>query len=172
MNALRSVLIALLFCSTTAMAAPASEGSIKELLAIVEAQKLIDGMLDQIGSQVDSDMQRVLAGKAPTARQQRAIESKKSAMIALIQRELAWGKLEPMYVRMYQESLTEEEVAGALAFYKTPAGQALIHKLPVLMQKAMLDTRKMLTEIAPQLQKIQKTFVAEMSAAGKPLADE
>lgn len=172
MNALRSVLIALLFCSTTAMAAPASEGSIKELLAIVEAQKLIDGMLDQIGSQVDSDMQRVLAGKAPTARQRRAIESKKSAMIALIQRELAWGKLEPMYVRMYQESLTEEEVAGALAFYKTPAGQALIHKLPVLMQKAMLDTRKMLTEIAPQLQKIQKTFVAEMSAASKPLADE
>lgn len=154
------------------MAAPASEGSIKELLAIVEAQKLIDGMLDQIGSQVDSDMQRVLAGKAPTARQRRAIESKKSAMIALIQRELAWGKLEPMYVRMYQESLTEEEVAGALAFYKTPAGQALIHKLPVLMQKAMLDTRKMLTEIAPQLQKIQKTFVAEMSAASKPLADE
>lgn len=172
MNALGNVLIALLLCTTTAMAAPASEGSVKELLAVAQVQKLIDGMLDQITAQVDNDIQRVLAGRAPTVRQQKAIENKKSAMIALIQGELAWGKIEPMYVRLYQESLTEEEVAGALAFYRTPAGQALIHKMPVLMQKAMLDARRVVAEMTPQLQKIQKTFVAEMSAASKPLAND
>ncbi len=167
MNVFRNILIAFLFCSTTAMAAPSSEGSIKQLLAITHAQKLVDGMRGQFDSLMNNIIQQALKGKTPTAKQQQAIENMKNRMVALIQGELAWGKLEPLYLRLYQESFTEEEVAGMLSFYETPAGQAVIYKMPVLMQKTMVDMQKMIVEITPQMQTIQENFVAEISAANK-----
>jgi hypothetical protein len=80
---------------------------------------------------------------------------------------LTWKKLEPQYIRLYQESFTEEEVAGMLSFYRTPAGQAVIDKMPVLMQRTMVDVQKMIVGITPQMKKIQEDFVAEISAASK-----
>jgi len=149
------------------MAAPASESSIKQLLAVTQAQKLLDGMRVQFDSLMNNAVQQALKGKAPTPKQQQAIEDMKNRMVALMQGELAWEKLEPMYLRLYKESFTEEEVAGMLSFYKTPAGQAVIYKMPVLMQKTMLDIQKMISVVTPQMQKIQENFIAEMKAASK-----
>jgi hypothetical protein len=167
MNVFRNILIASLFCSSAAMAASASEDSIKQLLAVTQAQKLVDDMRVQIDSLMNNSIQQVLKGESPTAKQQLAINNMKNRMVALIQGELAWGKLEPLYLRLYQESFTEEEVAGMLSFYKTPAGQAVIAKLPVLMQRTMVDMQKMIVGITPQMLKIQENFVAEMSAASE-----
>ena len=88
-------------------------------------------------------------------------------MVSLMQGELAWEKLKPMYVRLYKESFSEEELTGMLDFYKTPAGQAVIQKMPVLMQKTMLEVQKMLSEATPQMQKVEADFIAEMKAASK-----
>ena len=165
MNVLRNALIVLLLSSTTAMAAPASESSIKQLLAVTQAQKLLDGMRVQFDSLMNNAVQQALKGETPTAKQQQAIENMKNRMVALMQGELAWEKLEPMYLRLYKESFTEEEVVGMLSFYKTPAGQAIIYKMPVLMQKTMLDMQKMISGVTPQMQKIQENFIAEMKAA-------
>lgn len=167
MNVLRNALVALLFCPATAMAAPASEASIRQLLAVTQTQKLLDGMRAQFDSLMNNAVQQALQGKSPTPRQQQAIESMKSRMVAVMQAEVAWAKLEPMYIRLYRESFSEEEVAGMLSFYRTPAGQAVIHKMPTLMQKTMLEVQKMISVATPQMQKIQDQFVAEMNAAGK-----
>ncbi len=167
MNVLGNVLIVFLFCSTSAMAAPASESSIKQLLAVTQAKKLVDGMSVQLDSMMSNTIRQALAGKTPTARQQKAIENMKNRTVALIHGELEWEKLEPMYIRLYKESFTEEEVAGMLSFYKTPAGQAVIYKMPVLMQKTMENMQKMTERITPEMQKIQESFVAEMSVADK-----
>jgi hypothetical protein len=167
MNVLRIVLIAFLFCSSTAMAAPASESSVAQLLAVTEVQKLLDGVRAQFDSLMTNEIQQSLKGKMPTAKQQQAIDNMKNKMVALIQGELAWEKLEPLYLRLYQESFTEEEVAGMLSFYKTPAGQAVIYQMPMLMQRTMVDMQKMIARLTPQMQKIQENFVAEMSEASK-----
>ena len=167
MNLFGNAAIVLLFSSVTAMAAPASESSIKQLLTVTQAQKLIDGMRAQFDSLMNNAVQQSLKGKTPTASQQQAIANMKDRMVALVQGEFAWEKLEPMYLRIYKESFTEEEVAGMLSFYKTPAGQAVIYKMPALMQKSMLEVQKMMFGFAPQIQKIQQDFVAEMIAASK-----
>jgi len=149
------------------MAEPASESSIKQLLAVTQAKKLLDGMQAQLDSLMDNVIQQALKGKSPTAKQQEAITHMKNNMVALLQGDLAWEKLEPMYLRLYTESFTEEEVGGMLAFYKTPAGQAVINKMPVLMQKTMLEVQKMSSGLAPRMQEIQKDFAAEMKSAEK-----
>jgi hypothetical protein len=149
------------------MAAPVSESSIKELLTITKAQKLVDGMRNQFDSLMDKGIQQGLNGKQPTAKQQQAIANMKNKMVSVMQNELTWEKLEPMYLRLYSESFTEEEAAGMLSFYKTPAGQAVINKMPTLTLKTTIEVQKMVMGVGPQMQKIQEEFTAEMKAASE-----
>ncbi|MFY9317016.1 MAG: DUF2059 domain-containing protein [Burkholderiales bacterium] len=167
MNLTRSALMVLLCCSVTAMAAPASEASVKELLAVTKAQKLLDDLRAQFDSLMSNSIQQALKGKTPTAEQQKAITKMKDKMVAVLQGELSWAKLEPMYLRLYRESFSDEEIGGMLSFYKTPAGQAVINKMPVLMQQTMVQIQNMITAINPQMQKILEAFLADMEAASK-----
>lgn len=167
MNILKSTLVLLLFCTTTAFAAPASETSVKQLLEVTEAQNLIDGMRAQFDSLMNNAIQQSLQGKSPTPQQQQAIDNMRNSMVTIMQGALEWEKLEPMYVRMYKETFTEEEVAGMLTFYQTSAGQAVINKMPALMQQTMVEVQKLTSGIVPELQKVQKQFAAEMASASE-----
>ena len=167
MNILRNALIIVLLSSTVAMAAPASEDSIEQLLAVVQAQKLLDDVLNQFDARMNSTVQQTLKGKTPDTREQQAINNMKSKMGVLIREELSWEKIKPIYIRIYKESLTEEEVAGILSFYKTPAGQALIHKMPVLQQKTILEIRILIDVLMPRMTKIYQEYDAELNATTK-----
>ncbi|MDO8890960.1 MAG: DUF2059 domain-containing protein [Sulfurimicrobium sp.] len=167
MRFFRNAVVILLFSSATAMAAPASESTIKQLLTVTEAAKFVDGMRARVDTMMTNSIQQALNGKTPNAAQQKAIGNMKSRMTTLVQGTLTWEKLEPMYLRFYKETFSEEEVSGILAFYKTPSGQAMIQKMPVLMQKTMVEFQKQTSGMAPQMQKIQQDFVAEMAAASK-----
>jgi hypothetical protein len=157
----------LLFAPVNAWAAQASDGSIKQLLAVTKAEKLIDSMRAQIDSMMNKSIQQALNGQAPNAKQQQVISKMKNRMVALLQGELSWEQLEPMSLRLYKESFTEEEVSGMLVFYKTPAGQAVINKMPLLMQKTMFEMQKMASGLVPKMQGIEQEFRAEMAAASK-----
>jgi len=166
MRALNYVLILLLLGSTGAWAAPASEASIKELLAVTQAPKLLEGVRGQFDSLMEHSIQNALNGRTPTEAQEQAITKMKNRMVALLQSELTWEKLEPMYLRLYAESFSEDEIAGMLAFYRSPSGQAVIQKMPVLLQNTMGEMQKMIAGVMPQMQKIQQDLVAELKAAG------
>lgn len=56
MNVFRNILIASLFCSPATMVASASEDSIKQLLAVTQAQKLIDDVRVQIDSLMNNSI--------------------------------------------------------------------------------------------------------------------
>ena len=167
MNLIKSTFALVLLACTNAMAAPATDASIQELLEITQVRKMVDGLLVQIEGQMNAEIQKSLGAKTPTASQQQAIDKMKEKMMALTRSELAWDKQEPMNVRLYKEVFTEEEVSSLVAFYKTPAGQALINKMPMLIQKAMSNVQATLGAMMPRMQAIQKEFAAEMKAAGK-----
>lgn len=167
MNAIKSILIIFLLGSTTALAEPASGDSVRQLLAVTQARKLVDNMLSQMDGMMNNSLQQALRGKAPTPQQQDALNNMRSKMTALIHQELTWESLEPLYLRLYQESFTEDEVKGMLAFYNTPAGQAVINKMPVLMQKTMLEMQAKMGALMPKIQKIQQEFASEMQAKNK-----
>ncbi len=163
----KGTLIAALFAASTAIAAPVSGASLRELLEVTQSRKLVDNMRAQVEAQIGNDIQKSLDGKTPNAKEQQAISKMKDRMIALTVSELTWEKLEPMYMRMYKEAFTEEEVGGLLAFYKTPAGQALITKMPMLMQKIMAEVQTMVGAMVPRMQSIQKEFAADMKEASQ-----
>jgi hypothetical protein len=156
------------FVSMPVLAAPATEATIKEVLTASHAQKLVEGMTAQFDAMMDDVMQQSLQGRTPNAKQQQAITNMKTKMSALMKDSMTWAKFEPMYIRLYQQTFTEEEVVGMLAFYKTPAGQALIEKLPTLTQNLMREMPAMMADVTPRLRQIQAEFATEMRAASEP----
>ncbi|HTY98212.1 MAG TPA: DUF2059 domain-containing protein [Rhodocyclaceae bacterium] len=164
MKAFRCLLAFLLLCSTAAIAAPASEGSIRELLTVSRAGKLMDSLWGQFDTVTGNAIKMALGDKKPSPEEQQAIDRMVRRTTSLLKEEMSWQKLEPMYVRLYQDSFTEEEVQAMVAFYRTPAGQALIEKMPTLMQRAMLEVQTLMAAMMPKLQIVLQDFAAEMKA--------
>ncbi len=163
--------IALLLFSSAALAEPLTDATIRELLQVTDAKNLIEKMRSSIQPQMDTMMNKAiqsgLNGNKPNAKQQHAIDKMKQRTIELSQSMLSWERFEPMVMRLYKQTFTEEEAAGMLAFYKTPAGQAVIRKMPQLMQNMGPEIQQMVTEMVPKQDQILQDFRAEVQAAGK-----
>jgi hypothetical protein len=76
--------------------------------------------------------------------------------------ELSWEKLEPMYLEIYRKSFNQEEVDGILAFYKTPAGAAMIKKMPLVLQESMVAVQKNMGPMMARMQKAIEEALAEL----------
>ena len=50
--------------------------------------------------------------------------------LAIVRKMLNWETLKPRFIDLYAETYTEPELDGILAFYKSPAGQAMLNKVP------------------------------------------
>jgi hypothetical protein len=167
MRILGTAILALLLSSTTAFAAPASEASIRQLLEVTQVRRLLDDIRQQTYALMNDIARQATRGQAPNAKQQAAIAKMKQKMIGVMQAELAWEKMEPLYLRLYQETFSEEEVASMLDFYNTPAGKALVVKMPALVQKTMHEVQAMVSALTPKMRQIEREFVDEMKAASR-----
>jgi hypothetical protein len=167
MRTLVKAFLVLLLSSTAAVAAPASEDSIRQLLEVTQVRKLLDDIRAQTYVLMNDIASQAMRGRVPNDKQQAAIARMKQKMIDVMQAELAWEKMEPLYVRLYQETFSEEEVASMLAFYSTPAGKALVVKMPALVQKTMHEVQTMIASMTPKMQQIEREFVDELKAASR-----
>ncbi len=159
------VAVCALLVAGEAMAEPASEASVRQLLEVTQAHKLVDNMKSQMGGVFNRSYEMAAGKKTPTPAQQAAIDKMKSRMQTLLSASLDWDKLEPIYIRVYRETFTQEEIQGMVEFYKTPAGQAVITKMPTVMLKTSSEMQASVKDMYPEMQKIQADFEAEFKAA-------
>jgi uncharacterized protein len=67
-------------------------------------------------------------------------------------------------LRVYQATYTQDDVDGLIAFYKTPAGQALINKSPLMMQNMMDEMRTLMRPMIQRIAQIKKEAEQDMKA--------
>ena len=175
----KRILPVLLLCGSIAMAAensspnspapsgPPSEASIKQLLELAQAHKLIDSVMAQMDNLMQQSIAQATKGQKIPPKVQKDIDQRRGEMIAMMKELLDWAKLEPMYVRIYQKTFSQQEVDGMIAFYKTPAGQAVIGKMPAVMQNTIEEMQQLMGPVMQKMQKMQQDVVAEMKTEGK-----
>jgi hypothetical protein len=147
--------------------APPTEASIKQLLEVARAHKLVDSVMTQMDNLMQQTIAQATQGQKIPPKVQKDIEASRTEMFSMMKELLDWTKLEPMYVRIYQKTFTQQEVDGMIAFYKTPAGQAVIGKMPAVMQNTIEEMQQMMGPVMQKIQKTQQDVVAEMKAEGK-----
>jgi hypothetical protein len=148
-------LLALLVFASIVHSAPPSPESIEELLTVTKAERNVDTMLANLDPMMRQSIATAAQGQHLSSDQQRVMDATRAEFVQVLREELAWDKMRPLYVQIYQETFTQEEIDGLIAFYKSPAGVAFVEKMPVVMQKSMSI---MQSRIAPMMEKMKATM--------------
>jgi hypothetical protein len=159
----RSALL-LLFALCLPLSARADDASkrakIQEMLELRHIDRSLDQMMNLMKQQAIAATNARLGSKGASPDLKARAAALQKQLFDFIESQLGWSALEPGFIDMYDQAFTEDEIDGMLAFYKSPAGVAMINKTPELTQKsAALASRKML-EIEPQLNKMIQDFAS------------
>jgi hypothetical protein len=144
-----------------AQEASPSDASIRELLDVTHAAKLIDSMQGQMHGMFEQMVDGAL-GHAPDAQERQILQRQEAKMENLMKRQFTWSKFEPMVADIYRKSFSQKEINDLLAFYKSPSGQAVIAKMPVVMQQSMVSMQTVMKQILPQVQQIGRETGEEL----------
>lgn len=135
---------AITFAGSAAWAAAPSDAAIDELLEVMRLREQTSSMLDAMNQEFaqNASMFAQKSGTAENAAVQQRMQAMQQQMGQILREEMAWEKVRPVYRQVYKESLTAEEVAGMLAFYRTPVGQSVLQKQPQITERAMQISRE------------------------------
>lgn len=150
-------------------AKPTAE-SIRQLFEVMHSSKLLETYLEQIDSTMRASMQQATAGQQPNAEQQKILDGLSTKITAMLHEQLNWASLEPVMGDVYRDTFTQREVDGMLSFYRSPAGRAVIDKLPIATQKAMQAMQGRVKALTPKLLQLEKEAAGQLQAAKSPAA--
>jgi hypothetical protein len=169
-----NVVFALIATSTLAFAqgmAPTGDSgtkptdeSLRELLEITHAKRLLEAVPGQIDSMMTTTVKSLLQGRTLSAQEQKSVDAMRAKVATLTAEQLSWEVMEPQYLRIYRDSFSQSEIDGMLAFYKSPAGQAVVEKLPLLQQNIMSNMQQRMAVLLPQIQQMAKETAAKIKA--------
>lgn len=148
--------------------APPSDASLQALFDVMHASKMIDGIWSQMSGMMDSTIQQANSGQ-PLNEAQKAIASDLARQMADTFREsLSWEKLEPVMKDVYRQTFSQSDIDGMVAFYRSPAGQSMVTKMPTAMQHSMEGMQGLMREMMPKIQKLAQEAAARIKAAADP----
>ena len=143
---------------------PPSEASIKQLLEVTQVRKLLESTMAQMDAVLKQATQQVTQGQKITPEVQKQIDKGRAESIAMVKEILDWNKLEPMYVRIYQKSFNQQEIDSLVAMYKSPTGQMLLTKMPIVLQNTMSEMQQSLQPVVQRIQRMQQDVLAQIQA--------
>jgi uncharacterized protein len=132
--------------------------NIEELLKASNMESLSQQVYGQIRAMTSKQLDSIGGSEKKKAEAAQVVDK----LMAQIQDRFSWDKMKPEYARLYDEVYSDAEITGILAFYRSPAGQAYLTKMPQLMAKSMEMAQRHVADIMPEIQRITKE-AAEMS---------
>lgn len=150
-----------------ALAAPPSDADINRLLAASRAQSMLDTMLPQIEAMQRQQFQQVAQQRQLDATQQAQLQRIEQRTSQTVRQALSWKELRPMYVDLYKQTFSKEDVLAMAEFYESSAGQSLLDKTPALMQNVMVAIQAKMQPLFVDLQKDLEAIVNEPTPAKK-----
>jgi uncharacterized protein len=145
--------------------APPTEASLKKMFDTMHASSMIDNIWGQMDNMMKASVQQASGGQPLNDTQRAAADDMAAQVSAIFRESMNWDKLEPMMIRVYRKSLTQSEVDGMAKFYASPPGQAMIRKMPVIMQNSMQEMQGMMQEIMPKIQEVARNTQEKIKAA-------
>jgi hypothetical protein len=128
---------------------PASTASIEKLLEVTETRQMYDASMKEMSKMIEKAMAGTLKRLPPEKQTQ--LKQVISDIDKLMQKEANWGKMKPLYMQIYKETFTQQEVDDLMAFYQTPSGKSFVRKQPVVLQKMTALTQEKMSMMMERL---------------------
>jgi hypothetical protein len=151
-------------CAAFANDAPPSDASIQELATLSRSQEVFRGMKPQMDAMISSSIKEASQGQTITPQRQAVLDRMREKMVAAYGELINAQAMQMVMLRVYEATYTQDEVDGLIAFYKTPAGQALINKSPLMMQNMMDEMRQLMRPLTQRIIQIKNEGEQELKA--------
>ena len=169
MKILQSLFLGALLVAGQSQAARPTDGSIKELFAVAHTEEMMSSIQTQVNSLTNNIIQDALKGEQISPEKQKALDKFKEKLEDIRNQELSWAGMEPMMISIYADSLSQEDVDGIINFYKSPAGQAFIQKMPVMIQQSMLQMQAKIKPLMEKIKQAQQELKTDLDNADKKM---
>lgn len=123
---------------------------IEQMMVLTHADRIVNQTLAQIQPMMANQLKQL--DVPDDARS--AIDDMQKKITDVLTARLSWEKLKPVYVKIYADTFTEDELNGVIEFYTSAAGQALLEKMPSLIQKTMALTQELMSDVLPEISKM------------------
>src|SRR5215471_16030188 len=147
----------------------AKQAKVRELFALLHVEHVSDQIRSNVMSQT-ATIPKQLFGPEISPENKAKFDALQEKILQTVDAQVGWRVLEPQYVKLYTDTYTEEEINGIVAFYKTPAGAAMIAKSPDLGAKSIQLVQSKMAAIQPQLKQMVEDFVRDTKPAAAPAA--
>jgi hypothetical protein len=157
------LLASIFFCAVWAVRADEASktAKVEEFIKVSHAEQMLSQTISMALNQTKSGVLQQMMGVEQTPERRKSMDEIQDKLGAILSNALSWEKLKPIFVKVYADAYTEQELDGIIGFYKSPAGQAMIAKTPAIMAKsnqliqqqmepAMAEIRKLVEDSAAQ----------------------
>ena len=130
---------------------PSKEAKISQVLALMKAEALTDQVFERMKTETAS-----MSAANATEKERAHAQEIQAKIMDLVKDRMSCEKMRPVYVKMYSETFTDEEIDGMLAFYQSPAGRAMLEKMPQLVSKIMALAQSQMAGLMPEIERLIK----------------
>ena len=129
-------------------------------------QTIQTSMLNQINQMLDSQLKNLGDGSQADAEKKRSVQADvqnfQRRVFDLMTARMCWQTMKPVYAAMYDDTFTTDELRPLVAFFKSPARQAYVHKTPALIGNIMKRMQQVVGDMMPEIQKLNAEFMQQM----------
>lgn len=140
---------------------------IREFFKVAKLDQLSAQTMQRVADQAKSGMVQQMLGVKLTAEQQQKADEMNDKLMKILSGALDWNVLEPEYAKIYSDAYTEQQIDDLLAFYKSPTGQVMVEKTPILMQQANTIVQQRMATVMPQLQQLLMDYMSNAIKAAQ-----
>lgn len=151
--------------AVTAHAVTASQrAKAGQLVLLLHADRMVQQAVDGIVKQV-SDAAQSVTGLNPTPANKARLDDFDGKISQMLDAQLGWKALQPVLTDLYAKTFTEQQLDAIITFYKTPAGAALVEKIPEIDAQVSQLAKSKLNVLQPQMNQMFADFRKSQLAA-------
>jgi hypothetical protein len=163
------VIAAMFAVSCNAHADEASKrAKAEKLMGVMHMDRTMSQMMDAMKTQMDKAILQSAETDSMSDAQKKILADFETQAMQLISESVKWQKIEPEYVTLYATNFSEEEIDGMLTFYNSPVGQAVLEKMPTMLNESMQIAQKHVESVMPQIKALQDKLMQQMKDSATP----
>jgi len=139
----------------------------EELVVLAHVDRLNSQVMDALRQQT-TEAVTAQAGGSLTPEQKVALDEFQKKLAAAAELQIGWKTMEPAFADIYGKAFTEEQMDAIIAFYKTPAGSALLEKMPGINQQANQLMQSKINTLKDQVGQMFGDFIKNQFPATPP----
>ena len=109
-------------------------------------------------------MSQALQGQTSTEKNKQILDSFMQKVMQIMKNELSWESMKPLYIQIYSEVFSQEEIDGLINFYGSDVGQSYVNKLPIVMEQTTAISQQRIQPMMQRMQDILQQAISESKA--------